>query len=91
MDIEPSFLEVMTHIIKDNALADRFVEALKAFKKTAAPEHDLLLLACYLYSCRIPISVDIAAAYLIDYNFDALKAFNMLSNMDTFLYPYEGQ
>ncbi|MCV5951516.1 hypothetical protein OFN94_42570, partial [Escherichia coli] len=35
MDIEPSFLEVMTHIIKDNALADRFVEALKAFKKTA--------------------------------------------------------
>ncbi|EMX9293436.1 SIR2 family protein [Escherichia coli] len=91
MDIEPSFLEVMTHIIKDNALADRFVEALKAFKKTAAPEHDLLLLACYLYSCRIPISVDIAAAYLRDYNYDALKAFNMLSNMDTFLYPYEGQ
>lgn len=88
-DVLPTFFELMTSVTR-NALASRFMEAVQEFKATKPIEHDLLLLACYLYSCRIPISVDIATAFLRPREINALEALRIMESVSSLLATYEG-
>ncbi len=89
-DAEPTFFEVITSIITADSLADRFIEAIRNLKITKPAEHDLLLMACYLYACRIPTSVDVATAFSRRYSVNAVNVLSMLQSMGSLLSPYEG-
>ena len=90
MDVEPTFFEVITSTIVKNSLAERFMEAVRELKTSDRAKHDLLLVSCYLYACRIPISVDIATAYSRIYGLSAVEVASLLEGMGSVLSAYEG-
>jgi len=87
VDFDPTFFEVLDSSITGHLLADRFIEALRGLKQEAPEKHDLLLLCCYLYSCRIPTSVDVATSFLPG---DPKSVYQLLLSMGSLLSPYEG-
>lgn len=87
---EPTFFDVITSTITENSLADRFISAIKSMRETLPTEHDVLLMSCYLHACRVPTSIDIASAFVRNYNLSAIDAFNILESMGSLLSPYEG-
>jgi tetratricopeptide (TPR) repeat protein len=89
-DADPTFFEVITSTILRNSLADRFMAAVKELRGSNLPQHDLLLVACYCYACRVPISVDIGAAFCRVHGLSAEDAANDLQSMGSVLSPYEG-
>lgn len=89
-DADPTFFEVITSTILKNSLADRFMQAVKELRTTNLPQHDLLLIACYCYACRVPISVDIGAAFCRVHGLDVMETAANLKNMGSVLSPYEG-
>lgn len=90
VDLEPTFFEVLDSSIAGHSLADRFIEALKELGQEAPEKHDLLLLSCYLYSCRIPTSVDVASSFLANQVADPRVVYEYLEGMNTLLSRYEG-
>ncbi len=92
-ELDPTFFEVFEASIAGHFLADRFVEALKELKREAPSKHHLLLVACYLYSCRVPLSVDVAHSYLSSFpglTSEPTETFELLKSMSSLLSPYEG-
>ena len=89
-DIDPTFFEVITSTITQNSLVDRFMDAIKSLKGTNPPSHDLLIVSCYCYASRIPISVDIATAYCRQFGIGAIEVAQILESMGNFLSEYEG-
>lgn len=92
-DLDPTFFEVFDASIAGHFLADRFVDALKELKQKAPAKHHLLLVACYLYSCRVPLSVDVAHSYLGSFSgltSDPTETLKLLEAMSSLLSPYEG-
>ena len=90
MEVDPTFFEVITSTIIKNSLAERFLQAVRELKSSDRAKHDLLLVSCYLYACRIPISVDIATAYSRIYELSAVEVANLLEGMGSVLSAYEG-
>ncbi len=90
VEFDPTFFEVLDTAVSGHTLTDRFIEALGELKEEAPEKHDLLLLACYLYSCRVPTSVDVASAFLARIQPDPVSIFNLLESMNTLLSRYEG-
>jgi tetratricopeptide (TPR) repeat protein len=86
----PTFFDVITTTITANSLADRFIEAVRKLKHSNPAEHDLLLMACYLYACRIPASIDVATAFSRKYSLKADEILKILESMASLLSPYEG-
>ncbi|WP_378081747.1 SIR2 family protein [Aeromonas bestiarum] len=89
VDIEPTFFEIFDTSISGHLLADRFIDAMKELKQEAREKHDLLLLSCYLYSCRIPTSIDVASSFLANKIDDPIVIYNLLDSMSTLLSRYE--
>lgn len=90
VDFDPTFFEVLDSNIAGHFLADRFIEALKGLKNESPEKHDLLLLSCYLYSCRVPTSVDVASSLLADSCPDPRQVYELLTGMSNLLSKYEG-
>lgn len=90
MDVDPTFFEVITSTIVKNSLAERFMDAVRELKKSNHAKHDILLVACYLYACRIPISVDIATAFSRIYGINAVDVASLIRSMGSMLSEYEG-
>jgi hypothetical protein len=89
-DADPTFFEVITSTILRNSLADRFMQAVKDLRKSNLPQHDLLLVASYCYACRVPISVDIGAAFCRIHGLDVVETADNLKNMGSVLSEYGG-
>lgn len=92
-DLDPTFFEVFDASIAGHFLADRFVDALKELKREAPAKHHLLLVACYMYSCRVPLSVDVAHSYLNSFpglTSSPLDTLELLKTMSSLLSAYEG-
>lgn len=90
VDFDPTFFEVFDASITGHLLADRFIEALGQLKQEAPEKYDLLLLSCYLYSCRIPTSVDVASSFLSNVVSDPRDIYQLLIGMPSLLSSYEG-
>lgn len=90
VDFDPTFFEVLDPTIAGHLLADRFIEALRDLKQEAPEKHDLLLLSCYLYSCRVPTSVDVASSFIANQVGDPRAVYDLLTGMTSLLSRYEG-
>lgn len=87
---QPTFFEVIDSAIADHSLAERFIDALKNLKIEAPLKHELLILSCYMYSCRVPTSLDVAIAYSRNHTTDLNVIYETLTSMNSFLSTYEG-
>lgn len=90
VETQPTFFEVIDSSIADHSLTERFIDALKNLKIESPLKHDLLVLSCYLYSCRVPMSLDVAIAYSRNHTTDPNIVFEILTSMGSFLSIYEG-
>jgi len=90
VDTPPTFFEVIDNSIADHSLTERFIDALKNLKIESPLKHDLLVLSCYMYSCRVPTSLDVAIAYSRKHTRDPNIIYETLSLMSSFLSIYEG-
>lgn len=88
--VEPTFFEVISSTITDSSLADRFLDALKKYRKSNFIEHDILVAACYCYASHIPISIDIATAFCHPQNLNVLQVMKAMESMGSMLSQYEG-
>ena len=89
-EVDPTFFEVITTTILENSLVDRFMAAVRKLRTSDPAQHDLLLVACYLYACRIPISVDIATAYSRVHALGVIQVAEILRSMGSILSLYDG-
>jgi tetratricopeptide (TPR) repeat protein len=89
-EADPTFFEVISSTITDSSLADRFLEALKEYRRSNPVEHDILVAACYCYASRIPISIDIATAFCHPQNLNAFQVMGAMQSMGSMLSQYEG-
>ncbi|QQK63038.1 hypothetical protein F8A90_01990 [Cobetia sp. cqz5-12] len=90
VDTPPTFFEVIDNSIADHTLAQRFIDSLRTLKLESPIKYDLLILTCYLYSCRIPTSLDVAIAYTREHGLVYQDIYNILESMSSFLSKYEG-
>ncbi|MGA2352770.1 MAG: SIR2 family protein [Terracidiphilus sp.] len=81
--VEPSLFEVIESNITEAKLNERFRDVLRELEKDEEHIHDLLVMCCYVHSCRTPVSFDMAMAFMrsviSDYDelyicFDKLKS-----------------
>ncbi|HDR2471497.1 TPA: SIR2 family protein [Enterobacter soli] len=86
----PTFFEVIDSAIADHSLTERFLDALRSLKIEDPLSQDLLVMCCYLYSCRIPTSVDVAIAYSRKYKLAPEYIQEKMASMGSFLSIYEG-
>jgi tetratricopeptide (TPR) repeat protein len=89
-DTSPTLFDVITATITADSLADRFIDAIRQLKQSNPAEHDLLLMGCYLYASRVPISVDVAASFSRRYALPPQEILRILDSMPSLLSRYEG-
>lgn len=63
MDVDPTFFEILDSAIIGHGLADRYVDALRTLRIESKIKYDILLVCCYLYSCRVPAPLDVILSY----------------------------
>ncbi len=87
---EPTLFEVMAGTIRNNSLRERYVKTLAQLGTDNVPSHDLIALICYLYSCRVPTSVDVASAFLSHYSINVKEVHGRFESMGAMISSYGG-
>jgi hypothetical protein len=62
----PSIFEIVNYNIKKIRIADRYKPTLIDLEKNDPILLELLVMACYLHSCRTPVSFEVANSFLFD-------------------------
>lgn len=85
---EPTIYDVMSEYGIKEIITTRFSDAISELEIENITKYKLLLLACYSYHCRIPVSLDMALSFLSDNHYsDILSA---LKNMSSLISDYNG-
>ncbi len=82
--VSPSLYEIIENNITEPVLRERFRGVLQQIESEDQQLHDLLVMCCYVHSCRTPVSFDMALAFMRDLvdGFDELyECFNRLRNV----------
>lgn len=87
---QPTIFEVIDGTIRDNSLSERYVKTLSHLKEESMALHDLLIMICYVYSCRIPSSLDMAASFLHEYGINVAQVHEMIESLGGTVAYYEG-
>jgi len=87
---QPTLFEVVEGTIRDNSLSARYIKTLSQIKTENLALHDLLAMICYLYSCRVPTSVDVASSFLYEYAINVAQVHEMISALGGMVSYYEG-
>jgi hypothetical protein len=62
----PSIFEIVNYNINKTKLNERYIPILKDLERNNPILLELLVMSCYLHSCRTPVSFEVANAYLED-------------------------
>lgn len=60
----PSLYELISFNTRGSQLAARFAQGIRDMEARGIEAHDLFVMACYVHSCRTPVSFDMAWAFL---------------------------
>ena len=63
---EPSLFEIIEANILSPTLSKRYIEVMRQLEELDILAFDLLLVNCYVHSCRVPVSLDMLIAYYGD-------------------------
>ena len=95
MDVDPTFFEILDSTIVGHGLADRYIEALRLLREESRSKYDILLVCCYLYSCRVPAPLDVILSYCNrgggDGGLDWRVAHETLGSLSSFISGYDGK
>lgn len=81
---QPSLFEIMERNIKGPSIKGRFKNVLAELKACSPVRHLLLVMICYVYACRTPVSMNMLMAFLrgdIDHYRDVYEHVNGLGKM----------
>lgn len=76
----PSIFEIVNYNIKATDISKRYGDILKELNEDDPDLLDLLLMACYLHSCRTPLSFEVASSFLNN-NFDYDEVIEMINSL----------
>ncbi len=88
--IHPSLFEIIEANVTKPTLSKRFRSILSQLEKHDKRLLDILLVACYIHSCRTVISMDILMAFLRDIETDYHKIYEMCQTLGSMLSDYYG-
>ena len=76
----PSIFEIVNYNINKPALKDRYCEILDELNDDDPDLLDLLLMTCYLHSCRVPLSFEVANSFL-DNEYQYYEVIEMINSL----------
>ena len=88
--VPPSLFEVLEVNMLQSPLRTRFNKVLADLATKDILLHDFLVMACYVHSCRVPVSFDIANAFLRPNIADYSGVYNYAQKLRSLLVEYEG-
>jgi hypothetical protein len=65
-DEKPSLFEIVNYNIRKPELNERYKQVLSELEESDPLLLDLLIMTCYMHSCRAPVSFEVANAFLSD-------------------------
>jgi hypothetical protein len=71
-------------------LDERFGSVLRQMKESDIRLHDLFVMACYLHSCRVPVSYDTASAFLRQEDLPSEQILALMSRLGSMMVDYGG-
>jgi GTPase SAR1 family protein len=92
-EILPSIFDIIKTIVAGNSIFMRFEDILNQYKNNDILVYDLILVSSYLYSCRIPTSIDVMHSYYsqhmisIDKTYEIMKGINGITKEYIYLNP----
>jgi len=86
----PSLYEVVALNTIQPTLGERFGSVLAQLKTSDPRLHDLLVMSCYLHSCRVPVSYDTASAFLRNENLTPEQVLDLMSRLGSMVVDYGG-
>ncbi|MEQ4635766.1 SIR2 family protein [Providencia stuartii] len=85
---EPTIYDILKMNGIHNIITERFMNAVDELKIESKIKYQLLLLACYSYYCRIPVSLDMAISFVSNYNYQ--DVLNSINSMNSLISDYNG-
>ncbi len=89
--VSPSLYEFSQFNITSKPLAERLVDAIRDLRERDPDLAELLLVACYVHYCRVPLSMDTIISYFGDRVRDYREIYAMLTRVGQLLHEYEGE
>ncbi len=77
----PSIFEIVNYNINKTNINERYAPILDELEQKDPVLLDLLLMTCYLHSCRIPVSFDVANAFLFDEGFSYSQVLEYMDSL----------
>lgn len=88
-EILPTIFEIIKVVVARNSIFVRFEDILRQYRDNNALTYDLLLVCSYLYSCRIPTSVDVMHSYYADKRISLAKTYEVMKTTNGFTKEHE--
>lgn len=85
-----SALEFIKGNVSGQLLGERLADHVSVMLKEDPDQAHILILACYLHSARVPLSMDVALAFFRDRITDYRTIYAMLESVGALLQEYEG-
>jgi len=86
----PSLYEVIQKNITRPTLQTRFQSVLAQLQRQDQLLHDLLVMSCYVHSCRVPVSYDTVSAFLRGYISTYTDVYRMIERLGSIISEYFG-
>lgn len=91
MNVDPTFFEVLDSVILGHGLAERYMEALNSLRIESPIKYDVLLVCCYMYSCRVPVPLDVIISYCSSGQpLDVKDIYPVMQSLSSFVSSYDG-
>ncbi|MEF3120510.1 SIR2 family protein [Kocuria flava] len=87
----PSTFEFIKENVTGQLLGERLIEYVTEMLKEDPDQAHMLILACYMHSTKVPLSMDIAISFFRDRITDYRTVYSMLEAVGDLLQEYEGE
>jgi hypothetical protein len=89
-DFQPSLFEIIEVNLKVPTLKERYLSALIQLERENPLFRDILLMICYCYRCRVPVSMDMMLSYLRGDINGYNEVYSILTKVGEMITDYEG-
>lgn len=88
-DVDPTIYDILKQNGIDKLITHRFLNAISELRIEDKVKYNLLLLSCYSYNCRIPVSFDMAMSFISSGDYSNILT--SLDNMSSLISDYNGE
>ncbi|MGK4233808.1 SIR2 family protein [Providencia hangzhouensis] len=88
-DVEPTIYDILKENGVDKIITNRFLNAISELRIENRIKYNLLLLSCYSYNCRIPVSFDMAMSFISSGDYSSIL--KSLESMSSLISDYNGE